>query len=407
MSSPPPLSSGNGNSESTFPGVPGRSFETANSTMRHSDSIVPFMQSSSSSSQATPSPTVSSSSLVSSQATSISSFASTSTMGQKAEPSVEPSISAANSTTPANPSSIDTSNKKSDEDKKREMSGALGQAGTSGRAKRTRTVLNTAEGAEQISGELNEINIIYNTGDSIGKRMTRAVKAKSDTVKHGAESASANSSQAYTMPAPNGNGKGTGDTLSNVNREPTKGASKPKRNKKLVNGEATDEQLLPNAKRQKTKAQSRQPVESKKVVPCGDAQFLWLKFQSKEVKKQASYKDLVGTSGKVKSDKYVKKEILGEKVSVPVGACFEPQKIENPEPLSNKEQARRQKTFSFKVYFPPEFGRFFSQGAVEYIHYNLDTTSHENLKLMEKIKTSMAEAKKKGEKFWFETMEDF
>ncbi|KAJ8060972.1 hypothetical protein OCU04_010052 [Sclerotinia nivalis] len=374
MSSPPSRLSGNENGESTFPGVPGWSFETAKSTMRDYESIGPFMQLSSTS-QFMPSPTLSPSSNVSTQATSNSSSDSTSTMSQNTEPSVEPpagpstephvksSTPASNSTTPANSSSIDTSNNESSKDKKRKMNGAPDQAGTSRPAKKTRITLNTAEGAEQISGEINEIYIVHNTSESSGKRMTRAEKAKSDTAKHGTEGANAHSNQNHTMPAPKSNvkpakgkRKATGNTDPNVNQNSTNGASKRKR--KPANKEAVDEQPLPEAKRHKTnaqltppyapppntkamitydprisprfkvwykevEAQSPSPARRKKEFPCGDAQFLWLKFQSGEVKERATTPDKKGLSGQLKNDKFAMKEIMGKKYEVEVGTFYE------------------------------------------------------------------------------------
>ncbi|KAF7854194.1 hypothetical protein EAF04_010491 [Stromatinia cepivora] len=448
MPSPPSWLSGNEHGESTFPGVPGWSFETAKSTRRDCKSIDPFTQSFSSFFQSMLSPTLSPSSNVSTQATSNSSPDSTSAMGQIAEPPAGPptephagpSTSVSDSTIPANSPPIDTNNKDSNKDKKMKMNGALDQARTSRTVKKTKRILNTAEGAEQISGEINESYIIHNTSESSGKRMTRAEKAKSDTDKHGAEGTNAGSNQNYTIPAPKSNGN-----ASKGSRKAAKGNGKTAKGKrKAANEEAADEQPRPETKRQKTnapftppdtppsntkvmitydprvspsfrvwhkeveEAQSPSPAGRKKKFPCGDAQFLWLKFQSGEVKKQASTADKDGWSGQVKNDKVGTKEIMGKIYNIDVGTYYESQRIKDTSPpLSKAQQAGRPKTFSFKVYFPSTFLRFFSGDAAEYIKYELETTSERNFKLKEKIQRTIAKAEKNGGKLLFSMMEDF
>ncbi|KAF7912689.1 uncharacterized protein EAF01_001710 [Botrytis porri] len=313
------------------------------------------------------------------------------------------------------------------ESKKREsVDDESHQAGTSRSAKKPRKNVGIT------NGDLDENNIIPDTDDSSGMRMTRAKirsvgKKIGTTNYHVNESRTAQSSNSAAIDAAvsqNNTRVTLGGQRKATNVEQLAAEPLPEKSKtirlRIKNTAATAAQrrgysvkfepkpYISRAPNTFFRAEKREGKWSCKKqerrVPVGDAQYIWLQSQPKSVRDNATEMDREGTSDPFGTFLKKTRKTLSNRIkvedSLPVQYMSQIIKDRHT-PISKKEQKRmgvgKSETFTFRTYFPtsalvqcsPSLRYDSTELNVEFIKTVLETKSRENLKLMAKIKKAI------------------
>ncbi|KAF7931210.1 hypothetical protein EAE99_003681 [Botrytis elliptica] len=268
------------------------------------------------------------------------------------------------------------------------------QAGTSHSAKRPK------KNAGLFNDGLDENNIIPDTGDLSGMRMTRAKKL---SVGEKIETTNETVKKRHTAQYPTEAQKPNPD----VKVIPKPYNSHDLKDKPLFEAENKDIWRLNVTKdmvplfQAENKNVWRLKV-TKRRVPVGQAQHVWLQSQPKSVRDKAKKMELEGTSDPLGVFLEKSRTTLpdGANAEDSVAVRYTSQYIkDNHTPIPEDERTRKntKDTYTFKTYFPTsaliEHNPFYN---VEYIETVLETKSKENFELKAKIQKAIRLQKMKN-----------